>query len=74
MKYIELNEEELESEIQFANIMRALTAIGYSWELDEKVTIEDMTSHLEMACSVAEGNMDYQQFLSETGIDDRLDS
>ena len=62
-------DEENINEIQSAYILMSLSAVADSWENDE-LDLEDMCEHLEAVNEVVSGEMDYIDFIKETGLKD----
>jgi len=65
------DDKEQLTEVQQAHFMRALDLIADSWENDDDLSIEEMTTQLEQTIEVVNERIDFQEFLETTDLGKR---
>ena len=61
-----MKHDDKHGDLHAADILRSLTAATDS--LDDDTTIDDLCYYLEALCEVADGSIDYAQFIHATGV------
>lgn len=62
-----MKHDDMYGDLHAADVLRSLEAAAGSWKNDE-LTLDDMCDQLDALGAVADGSIDYAQFIHTTGV------